>query len=121
MTSQPVLYDIYSLAAEEDRCAPRTKLRISARLRGSGDRPFLVEVTDLSTAGFGCEAVCGLRSGASCWLTLPGLEALPAEVIWNNGTQLGCAFSHLLSQQVLDHILKRCGVQQAKASFELRW
>ena len=39
--------DPYSLAAQEDRCSPRTKLSIPAQLRASGGRPVRTVVHDL--------------------------------------------------------------------------
>jgi hypothetical protein len=40
---------------------------------------------------------------------MPGLSGWQAEVAWNNGCQVGCAFSNLLDQAVLDHILAITG------------
>jgi hypothetical protein len=99
----------YKLATLEDRCAPRIRLRIAAKLRYSGGQPFSVLVTDLSVAGFRCELTSGAKPPALCWLTLPGLGALQSEVAWNDGCQVGCAFSNLLDQAVLDHILFTTG------------
>ncbi len=99
----------YKLATLEDRCAPRIRLRISAKLRYSGGQPFSVLVTDLSVAGFRCELTSSARPPALCWLTLPGLGALQSEVAWNDGCQVGCAFSRLIDQAVLDHILVTTG------------
>lgn len=99
--------DRYAIAAQEDRCAPRTRLQIPASLRPSGDRGFATTVLDLSLAGFSCDAVTGMRPGALCWLTLPGLAALQAEVAWNNGSMVGCAFADLLNPAVLNTIIAR--------------
>jgi len=99
--------DRYALAAQEDRCAPRTRIAIPAMLRASGDRPFATVVKDLSLGGFSCEAVTSLRSGAICWLTLPGLMALQAEVIWNHQGMIGCAFANLLNPAVHDALIAR--------------
>jgi hypothetical protein len=84
----------YALAAQEDRCAPRIRLRIPATLRGSG-------------AGFACEAVTGIPKGSICWLTLPGMAGLQSEVIWNNGLMVGCAFANLMNGAVLESIVSR--------------
>ena len=46
------MQDRYSLAAQEDRCSPRTKLSIPAQLRASGGRPIRTVVHDLSISGF---------------------------------------------------------------------
>jgi hypothetical protein len=93
----------------ERRDAPRRVLEINAKLRGSGSHAFSVVVTDLSLTGFGCDAVSGLHAGDICWLTLPGLSGLQAEVMWNNGSRIGCEFSSLLSRAVHDHVMKRWG------------
>lgn len=100
----------YHNAALEDRCAPRVKLDVPATLRPSGVTGFKVNVTNLSLGGFACEAITGMPPGTRCWLTLPGLSPLQAEVAWNNGRMVGCAFADLLNQAILDSILHRFGV-----------
>ncbi|MEQ1548111.1 MAG: PilZ domain-containing protein [Chakrabartia sp.] len=97
----------YAIAAQEDRCAPRISLKIRATLRASGQSGFSVVVRDLSLAGFSCEAVTGMHVGALCWLTLPGLSGLQAEVMRNDGINVGCAFANLLNPAVLDAIIAR--------------
>ena len=89
----------------EDRCAPRSPVQIPASLRRSGAHAFSVVVRDLSIAGFACEAVTSLPKGEICWLTLPGLAGLQAEVVWNDGRIVGCSFASLMSQAVLDRLL----------------
>ncbi len=101
--------DPYIRAAQEDRCAPRIALKLPATLRPSGATGFQVIVTDLSLAGFSCEAVTGMRPGALCWITLPGLSGLQAEVAWNDGARVGCAFANLMNQAVLDNLVARYG------------
>ena len=104
------LYDTlgrYDLAAQEDRSAPRTKLAIPARLRASGTRPFQTVVNDLSLSGFSATAINRLQIGSICWLTLPSLESLQAEVVWWEDGQCGCAFSRLLSEIVHDNLIAR--------------
>jgi hypothetical protein len=91
--------DRYSLAAQEDRCSPRTKLSIPAQLRASGGRPI--------RTGFSAAAINRMHIGQLCWLTLPGLESLQAEVIWWDNCIAGCAFAELLSPIVHDNILAR--------------
>ena len=95
----------YQLAAQEDRCAPRIALDIRATLRRAGTHGFNVIVKDLSVAGFCVDAVTSMRAGTICWLTLPGLSGQQAEVMWNNGQQVGCAFASLLHPSVLDRLL----------------
>jgi hypothetical protein len=97
----------YEVAAQEDRSAVRTKIAIPAQLRASGARPFQTVVNDLSLSGFSATAISRMHAGAVCWLTLPGLEALQAEVVWWENNLVGCAFANLLSPIVHDNILAR--------------
>ena len=99
--------DRYAISAQEDRCAPRTRLSIPASLRASGTRGFQTVVNDLSLSGFSCMSINRMYPGSVCWLTLPGLESLQAEVVWWNNSQVGCAFMQLLSPIVHDNILAR--------------
>ena len=97
----------YEVAAQEDRCAPRTRITIPATFRASGGRSFQTMVHDLSLGGFCCSAVNRLQPGTICWISLPGLESLQSEVIWWNNSLVGCAFQNLLSPIVHDNILSR--------------
>ena len=97
----------YDIAAQEDRSAPRTKIAIPAQLRASGARAFQTVVNDLSLSGFSAAAITRMHPGTVCWLTLPGLESLQAEVVWWENNAVGCAFSSLLSPIVHDNILAR--------------
>ena len=98
-------FERYSIAAQEDRCAPRTRLAIPAQLRASGGRGFQTVVHDLSVSGFSAAAINRMHPGQLCWITLPGLGALQAEVIWWDNCQVGCAFAELLSPIVHDNIV----------------
>lgn len=97
----------YEYAAQEDRCSPRTKLTIPAQLRVSGGRAFQTVVHDLSISGFSASAISRMHQGQICWITLPGLESLQAEVVWWDNSVVGCAFMDLLSPIVHDNILQR--------------
>ena len=99
--------DRYRIAAQEDRCAPRTRLTIPATLRASGGRAFQSVVHDLSISGFSAASINRMHDGQLCWLTLPGLESLEAQVVWWDNCIVGCAFSELLSPIVHDNILQR--------------
>jgi len=99
--------DRYAVAAQEDRCAPRTKITIPAQLRASGGRAIQTVIHDLSISGFSATAINRMHPGQICWLTLPGLESQQAEVVWWENSQVGCAFYELLSPIVHDSILSR--------------
>ena len=97
----------YEDAAQEDRSAPRVKLHIPASMRPSGSSGFAVVVRDLSLSGIACEALTGMSAGTRVWLTLPGLVALQAKIVWNDGTMVGCEFDSLLNPAVHANILAR--------------
>jgi hypothetical protein len=63
-----------------------------------------------------------MLTGTKCWLTLPGLEALQAEVIWWDNAKVGCAFDRLMSPIVHDNIVLRyrSGVPAAGPHFSNR-
>ena len=103
----PIDTDRYHIASQEDRCSPRTKLTIPATLRASGGRAFQSVVHDLSISGFSAASINRMHDGQMCWLTLPGLESLQAQVVWWDNCIVGCAFSELLSPIVHDNILQR--------------
>ncbi len=95
----------YAFAAEEDRCAPRTRVLISAKLRRVGTPAFNVSVCDIANAGFACQAVTSMKPGTMCWINFPGLAGLQAEVVWNDGTTVGCAFATMMNQSVVDRLI----------------
>jgi hypothetical protein len=97
----------YHVAAQEDRSAPRIRLSIPAQFRQTGGRAFQTSVLDLSLSGFSASSISRLQPGTICWLTLPGLESLQAEVIWWEHGIAGCAFQNLLSPIVHDNIVAR--------------
>lgn len=97
----------YSVASQEDRCAPRTRIAIPASLRPSGGRAFQTSVQDLSLGGFSAVSLTKMHPGSLCWLTLPGLESLQAEVVWCSNGMVGCAFANLLSPIIHDSVLSR--------------
>jgi PilZ domain len=99
--------DPYFSAAQEDRSAPRTRVSIPATLRVSGGRGFQTVVHDLSLSGFCAAVVNRIHNGTICWLTLPGIESLQAEVVWWDNSLSGCAFDKMISPIVLDNILTR--------------
>ncbi len=97
----------YQRAAQEDRCGPRTRLAIPSQLRASGGRGFRTFVQDLSISGFSAAAINRMHPGQLCWLTMPGLESLQAQVVWWQDCTVGCAFAELLSPIVHDAIIAR--------------
>lgn len=97
----------YAHAAQEDRCAPRTRITIPATLRPSGSRAFQTVVHDLSISGFSAMAINRLHPGTYCWLSLPGLESMQGQVVWWDNGVVGCAFQKLLSPIIHESVLSR--------------
>lgn len=97
----------YLITTPEDRCSERAAVTIPASLRQAGGRGFATTVLDLSLAGFSAACPDRMPTGTVCWLTLPSLEALQAEVIWWDSAKVGCAFDRLLSPIVHDNIVQR--------------
>lgn len=95
----------YAFAAEEDRCAVRHKVAIPARLRFSCAQSFDVVISDISLAGFNCDALLQAHAGTRCWITMPGLASLEAEVVRHDNRGLGCAFAVLLNPAVMDRLI----------------
>ena len=99
--------DRYETAAQEDRCAPRTRIAIPASLRVSGSKSFETVIKDLSLGGFSAMAINRIHVGTVCWLMIPGLESQQSEVIWWSNGLVGCAFRQLLSPIIHDNLLAR--------------
>lgn len=103
----PSLFDTmsYEEAALEDRCAPRIKISIPARLRQSGSPSFMVVIKDLSISGFSAEALTNMQPNTRVWIRIPSLQPLEARIEWNDGTMVGCSFENLLNPLILESIL----------------
>ncbi len=87
--------------------SPRKRLAIPATLRISGGGEFQSVVSDLSISGFSAASINRMNEGQVCWLTMPGLDPLRAEVMWWDNSIVGCAFSELLSPILHDNILQQ--------------
>lgn len=97
----------YAIAQGADRCALRHRISIPAKMRFSCSSSFPVEVTDISVAGYTCDALQTAHPGTLCWLTLPGLGALEAEVLRHGNQGIDCSFKNPLNPAVLDHYIAK--------------
>ncbi len=104
-----MLFDLtdteYFRAAQEDRCAPRMPVDLPAVIRQARKTPFNTIIRDISLAGFCCDAIVPTGGGARMFVTLPTLAPIEAQLVWNSGRQIGCAFVTLLNPAVLDWLL----------------
>ena len=94
----------YSESAMEDRSGLRSSVEIVAGLRQTGRSGFPIIIRNISVSGFVCDGLTAMKPGARCFVRVPGYESLGAQIIWNDGFMLGCAFNRLLSQHVVDRI-----------------
>ncbi|MDE8652741.1 PilZ domain-containing protein [Novosphingobium album (ex Liu et al. 2023)] len=99
--------DRYSIAAQEDRSAPRTRRAIPVALHAAGaaGQGFSTVLRDLSISGFSAPLSGALDPGTPCSLTVPGLHSLRARVVWWNKGLVGCAFDDLLNPAICDDLL----------------
>lgn len=91
--------DPYTMAAQEDRSAPRTVVSTPATLRPSGARSFKTVIRDISLSGFSALAINPMERGTLCWLTVPGCDPLEARVVWWCNNVAGCEFQQLLNEE----------------------
>ena len=103
---------LYAESAFEDRSAPRKKIRMPAIFRPSGSEGFSVTIHDISLSGFSAQALTCQPVGTRVWITIPGLAPLQAEIARNDRTNVGCAFTQLLNQAVLDNLVARYRVEE---------
>ena len=88
---------------------PSTMARVpwfAAKIRNSGGSKFELPVLDLSAGG--CLVDVGFRAfkvEERVTVGLPGLAAVPAEVVWIEGQNAGIAFEHVLHEAVLENLI----------------
>lgn len=92
---------------DERRFAARTPVELQAGFRKSGFDSAKVDVSDLSRTGCKIDSAVNLRSKTQIWIKFPGLQAMPATVVWVNGFEAGCEFSAPFYGPVLDNFLSR--------------
>lgn len=97
----------HAAASAEGQYAPDHRVSIPGKMRFSCSSSFPVEVTGMSLAGFICDALQTAHPGTLCWLTLPGLGALEAEVVRHGNQGIGCSFKNRLNPAVLDHYVAK--------------
>ncbi|VWX61331.1 PilZ domain-containing protein [Sphingorhabdus sp. 109] len=102
---QPAMQSAAASGAQ--RFAPGYQVAIKARMRFSCSRSFPVEITSISLAGFTSDALQPAHPGTLCWLTLPGLGALEAEVVRSSNQGISCAFKNVLNPAVLNHYMTK--------------
>lgn len=87
------------------RAAERIHLTITAGLRRQGESRFDAKIADLSTVGFRVESHYAMPAGTQVFLTLPGLAAIPARVVWSRENSLGCRFETPIHPAVFERVV----------------
>ena len=93
--------------AAHHRAIPRVEVEMEAGLRKKGGSAIPIRLIDLSTHGFRTETHLYLDPGNTVWVRLPGLDSMPATVIWARGSLIGCAFERPLLSAVIDSIIAK--------------
>lgn len=88
-----------------DRAAERIHLSMTAGLRKQGETKFDAQIADLSTVGFRVESHYAMPAGTQVFLTLPGLVAIPARVVWSRDNSLGCRFETPIHPAVFERVV----------------
>ena len=91
---------------QEKRRSRRWDVEVPLQMRGLGTGPAASVVTDLSP--FGCRVECErpYHPDARLNITLPGLTAIDATVVWCDERTMGLAFDHPLHEAVADHLVR---------------
>jgi hypothetical protein len=95
----------YEFVTQEDRSAHRIKVSIPGYLRPVGGKRLVTTTRNISLSGFSAIAMTRLVPGARCWLSLPGMPPLEAEVVWWEGGVVGCAFSQIFDATEFERLL----------------
>lgn len=90
--------------------AQRNAVNLVAGLRLAVGQKFMVSVVDLSAIGFRIETGNHIELGSKVYLAIPGLNSLPAVIIWSRNPFYGCAFLHPLYPAVFEHIAGKYSV-----------
>ena len=92
------------------RRAARAPVSVAARLAAEEARApvsrTLCRVADITVHGCKLQTYTALRRGSAIWLTLPGVGAVEAEVIWADDFNAGCVFHDPLRPSLVEKLAK---------------
>lgn len=73
-----------------------------------GTRPWkMARLEDISQAGFRIAWLAECRPDLPLRIRIPGLQLLTADIRWQQGKAVGCAFSEPLHIAVFEHIVRQ--------------
>ena len=94
-------------AIMDRRRVPRAPVSLDARLGQGGIARALCRVVDLSVHGARLQTYSAMKKGGAIWLTLPGLAAIAADVIWADDFVAGCQFREPLLAEQFEMLVNR--------------
>ena len=89
------------------RAFVRGGVSITASIREQGGGRHVVEVIDLSQAGFRMRSASLLLPERAVYLTLPDYSSLKARIAWKSDAIYGCEFDQRLHEAIFEDILRR--------------
>lgn len=95
-----------SQPASDRRYAIRINVQIDAELIDQGRRRCAVTLTNLSITGCRFESDLPLRLPAPLKLMIDGIDPIDGEVVWLDGTLVGCHFTQPLSPTICNRIIR---------------
>lgn len=99
--------DEFQSSRHHYRAFMRGGVSIAASIREQGGGRHMVEVVDLSQAGFRMRSESFLFPERAVFLTLPDYSPLKARIAWNINEFYGCEFFQRLHEAIFENILKR--------------
>ena len=95
----------------EDACTremgKRSDISLLCEVR-QGTRPWaMARLEDISQSGFRIAWFPGCSANMPIRIRIPGMQLLSANVRWQEGKAIGCAFTEPLHVAVLDHIVRQ--------------
>lgn len=109
--------DDFANSRHNYRAFMRGGVSITASIREQGAGRHIVEVVDLSQAGFRMRSGSFLLPDRAIFLKLPDYSPLKARIAWNSNEFYGCEFVQRLHEAIFEDILKRypqLGAQKVK-------
>jgi len=87
----------------------RTMVALTCQLRIGGGAWRPGSLVDLSCSGFRIAWLPSCGPGKPIWVKIPGLEAMPAKVRWQDLGGVGCQFDRPLNPVIVEHLLRKGG------------
>ena len=89
------------------RRSARAPVSLDASLGQGGLARTLCKVVDVSIHGARIQSYSSLTKGGTIWLTLPGIGAVAADVMWADEYVAGCQFQRPLDPAAFEALLER--------------